>query len=235
MSAETAGAYGSRGETQAKARSAMLGYATKAEIAYRRLREDLIRGRWGPGDRLVVDQMSEEFGVSRVPVREAVIRLVGEGWLDLQPHVGPIVPSPSRIEIEETAVLRAVLESEAVARAAPHVGRAELVVLQGVLDDMDAAVSDTSRDFPALNKTFHTLTIGACPIRLLSRTAGEMMERTMRYHTVYRVPEYLKGVQVEHRRILEALAAHDSELSATLARDHILSAARALAARLSEG
>jgi DNA-binding GntR family transcriptional regulator len=213
------------------------GFFTKSELVYRSMRRDLLRGRWSPGDRIVVDQVASELRVSKVPVREAVTRLIGEEWLTSQPHVGPTVPELSASEVEETALVRGVLEAEAAVQALRCIDSDLLSALEEAYKAMDAAVSGSDQDlgaFPELNREFHGLVISACPVLLLSAMAGQLMDRSLRYRTVFRLPGYLVLTQAEHRGILEALRSGNEASTRHLVHDHITQAGETLGRTLRE-
>jgi DNA-binding GntR family transcriptional regulator len=86
-----------------------------AEVA-ERLRDAIRNGSLGPGSRLVEQEVAEQLGVSRVPVREAIQMLVDEGMVRKSPHRGAFVFLPTRKEIDEISSLRVVLESFVVER-----------------------------------------------------------------------------------------------------------------------
>lgn len=212
--------------------SPLAAYSTKAELVYRHLREAIIAGRVRPGQRVVVDQFASDLGVSKVPVREALLRLAGEGWVELRPHVGPVIPELAVSEIEETAVIRAALESTAIRYAVRCRSESYLSALEAMLSDMDAATGDLPEDFAILNRAYHRLAISTCPIGRLRGMAEEMMERTIRYRTAWRVPYYSSAAQREHHAIHEAIIDGDEDQAATLTYAHILTAAEALRRRL---
>lgn len=214
--------------------SPLLGYSTKAELVYRHLRAAIVSGRIGPGQRVVVDQFASDLGVSKVPVREAVLRLVGEGWVELRPHVGPVIPELSSREIEETAVIRAALESTAIRYAVRCRTDSYIAALDAMMSDMDEATGDLPEDFAILNRAYHKLAISTCPIVRLRGMAEEMMERTIRYRTAWRVPYYSAVAQREHHAIHQAIADGNQEEAATLTYSHILTGAEALRRRLEE-
>src|SRR5690348_173461 len=66
---------------------------SRVELAYATIRERIIAGTYGPGYRLVLDELAREIGSSPVPVREAIRRLEAEGWVEYQRHVGARVAS----------------------------------------------------------------------------------------------------------------------------------------------
>lgn len=197
-------------------------------MIYEHLRGEILAGRPAPGSRLVVDQIAERLGVSKVPVREAITRLTGEGWLEVRPHAGPVLPLITPAEIRETALIRGALESTAVRAAAAHHDEASLRALVDLLDRMDDAVED----FPRLNLDLHAAVIAPAPHPRMKSMTVSLMERALHYQTVHRVPGYLNQAQAEHRQIVEALAAGDTDRAADITEEHILTAAERLAASM---
>ena len=76
----------------------MIEYKTKSEIAYQKIREDIIVGKFPPGQKIVVSELSKEMRLSDIPIREAMKRLESEGFLEITPHVGAIA---SRMDLDE--------------------------------------------------------------------------------------------------------------------------------------
>ena len=199
-------------------------YKTKAELVYGYLRDSILRGELRPGQRIVLDKVAEVLGVSKVPVREAVTRLVGEGWVVLQPHIGPVVPSLSVNEVVETAVMRAALEGAAIELSVPDMSPDLLKSIRSLLYHMDRALRDPRTDFPALNRQFHAMMIASCGFRHLIELTDTLMGQTVRYQTVRRVPQYLARSQAEHWEILDAASEGKVGLASELTKKHILSA-----------
>lgn len=199
-------------------------FKTKAELVYEYLRDSILRGELRPGQRIVLDKAAEVLGVSKVPVREAVTRLVGEGWVVLQPHIGPVVPSLSVDEVVETAVMRAALEGAAIELSVPEMSPDLLKSVRSLLYHMDRALRDPRTDFPALNRQFHAMMIASCGFRHLIELTDTLMGQTVRYQTVRRVPQYLARSQAEHWEILNAASKGKVALASDLTKSHILSA-----------
>lgn len=199
-------------------------FKTKCELVYESLRSSILRGDLRPGQRIVLDRVAEELGVSKVPVREAVTRMVGEGWVVLQPHIGPVVPRLVADEVIETAVMRAALEGAAVGFAVREMQLELLQSIKAVVSRMDRALGDGRIDFPALNRQFHSMMIAACGFPHLIELSSTLMGKTVRYQTVRRVPEYLVQSQAEHWEILGAATKRDTALAGDLTRRHILTA-----------
>ncbi len=203
-------------------------HRTKVRLVYSELKRRIIAGEYPPGGRIVADQAADSFGVSAVPVREALLRLAGEGWVKIIPHVGATVPAFEPSEILETALIRGAIESTATRLATPHLTNQDLEKLEGCLIAMDEASEAGSDLYPKLNMEFHLAIVAACPYPRMRDLITQIAEKTMQLRTVNVIPHYLPESQREHREILDALRARDSELAELLCRRHIETAGQLL-------
>src|SRR3954469_2517028 len=107
---------------------------TKQERVYQEVRERILSGAYGPGYRVVIDALAEEFEISALPVREAIRRLGAGGPVIDRPNVGAqVAPADPGVFDEEMTVL-AVLEGYATALASPHLGKAGMKGLRAIND-----------------------------------------------------------------------------------------------------
>ncbi len=201
---------------------------TKVARVYRELKRAIMAGEYPPGARIVAEQVADALEVSTVPIREALLRLSGEGWVELSPHVGAIVPRFVPSEILETALIRGALESTATRLATPHLAASDLVELDRQVDAMDRAAEDGSGTYPVLNMQFHLTIVAACPYPRMRDLVTQIAEKTTRFRTVSALPSYLPESQEDHRRLVDALRARDADLAETIARRHIERAGRLL-------
>ncbi|MHB8730665.1 MAG: GntR family transcriptional regulator [bacterium] len=208
--------------------SALAGYRTKTQLVYEELRQAIRAGQYPPGSRVVADQIAEAHGTSKVPVREAIVRLAGEGWLEIQPHVGAVVATLSPEEVLETSIVRAALESRAVRFATDQLTQDDLASLRALLLRMDGAVARKSADYPKLNFQFHSAIFSRCPYPLLRRLTTSMAERSLKLRTVRFLPAYLPETQREHWTLLDALERRDDDAAERITRDHVERAGRLL-------
>jgi DNA-binding GntR family transcriptional regulator len=199
----------------------MANYRTKTDLVYDELRRQIVAGRYPPGTRIVVDQIASQLGVSKLPVRGAVDRLIGEGWLQTRAHVGAVVPELSPDEILETSIIRATLEGVAVRMSVPHVGPETFAELRELVDRMDAAAATDNPCYPELNYQFHAATFRACPYPSLQSMALGVLGRTFRLRTVRFLPSYLPRSQQEHRALLDAIANRDENRAEQIIRLHV--------------
>jgi DNA-binding GntR family transcriptional regulator len=210
-------------------KGALSGYRTKGDLVYIALRQEILAGRFAPGSHVNIDQLAAELGTSKVPIREAIGRLVGEGWLQMNPHVGAIVPELSPDDIIETSVIRSVTEGVAMRFSAPRLSNATLKSLRMLLTRMDEAVKTDDPEYPQFNVEFHATAFSACPFPALKELVTSLLEKTSRLRTVRFLPKYRLEGQSEHWKILQALDKHDGKTAERLTRHHVEHAGKLLA------
>lgn len=206
-----------------KMTGALSRYRTKSDLVYEALRQAILAGRFQPGTRINIDQLVLELGTSKVPIREAIGRLVGEGWLQMNPHVGAMVPELSADEIVETSIIRSVIEGAAIRFSASRLSQADLAKLRTLVTRMDAAVAteEDAHEYPQLNLEFHAAAIETCPFLSLKALANSFLEKTRRLRTVHFLPNYLAESQQEHWELLRALERRDARTAERITRHHV--------------
>ena len=112
-------------------------WVTKADRAYEGLRQAILTGVLEPKEQINPKAISAEFGMSVIPVREALRRLEQEGLIVIKPHVGATVRELPVAEIRENLLIRSELEALAVRLATPLMTKDVLDSLQGLIDKMD--------------------------------------------------------------------------------------------------
>lgn len=203
-------------------------YRSKADLVTEHLRRAIQDGHIGPGARVVLDRVATDLGVSKVPVREAVTRLTGEGLLELKPNIGPVVPSFTADDVQETALLRVAVEAVALEGALPRHDQASLDRAEQLL----AQMADEIEDFPELNVRFHCSLITPAPYPYMRQTVENLLRRAQRFSTVHRVPGYRHDAHQEHQQLFGAVARGDLAGALELNERHIKSAAEQLTQRL---
>jgi len=131
---------------------------TKEEFVTRRLRERVISGELVPGTRLRQEQLAADFGISATPVREALRRLVTEGYLESRPHVGVAVAHSVAEWTLEVFEIRQSLEGKLAGRASQNMTSERIALLRQL--NRDFAEATARRDYVAarlLNYRFHHL------------------------------------------------------------------------------
>jgi DNA-binding GntR family transcriptional regulator len=133
---------------------------SKHELAYRRIRQRILDGRYQPGHRLVLSTLARELDVSPVPVREAIRRLEAEGLVNFERNVGARVATLGDDDWVQLVEMLALLDGYAFAAAAPTM-TAELI---GTARDLNAQLrlEQTHERVMALHREFHRTIYGCC-------------------------------------------------------------------------
>ncbi|MEV0847366.1 GntR family transcriptional regulator [Streptomyces sp. NPDC049954] len=194
------------------------------------LRQDIIGGRLRPGDRLVERELAERYGVSRVPVREAVRALVSEGFVTFETPRRSVVRTLTRADVRELFELREALEVYAAGLAAERANEAGLAGLTEILDR--AALATRAADAEAvtdLNTLFHD--------RILALAGNGLLVSVMRpvdgrLRWLTRRNEEWPQLLLEHRELAEAVASRDPERARASALGHVRTNYRSTVRRL---
>lgn len=198
------------------------------------LRDAIMRGVLKGGQPLRQDELAARFGLSRIPVREALRQLEGEGLVTVKPHRGAVVSTLSSDELQEVCEIRIALETMAVRLAMPHLDQQTLAHAEQVLVATDRE-ADVLEHWSKNNWRFHsTLYLPARRPRLLAmiKNLHDTIDRYLRLH-VSMLNYKVKG-QEEHWQLLEACRRRDTALAVSLLEQHIRTVAVLLAAYLSE-
>jgi len=206
---------------------------TVVEYTITELREAIREGRFAPGQRLVVADVTRSFGVSAGPVREAIRRLTGEGLIDIVPHRGATVRTFSLQEVRDIFDLREVIEGMTARAAARRIDQDDnRERLEACRDAMEAAV-DKPHEYVSGNQAFH---------ELLYRIAGNgkaVEIATQLTLPIYRMqfhrmmdPDYTRTSMDEHDTVIAAVLAGDEEAAEREMRRHIRHSGDAMVAAL---
>lgn len=202
------------------------------------LRRAIIAGEFLPGQPLRQDALAERFGVSRVPLREALKTLESEGQIQYEPHRGHRVATLSLTDLLEVYRIRQLLEAEATRVA---LGRR---LSSTILDDLRAAAKDVEKasadgdllTMTEANRRFHFVLVAAAQMPRLERIITILWDATDAYRFVYYGTESNRSrVEHEHLLIIEAFAERDAEKLIRLLDEHREHAVKALRAFLEGG
>jgi DNA-binding GntR family transcriptional regulator len=203
---------------------------TAQEAVLAELRRSILEGELAPGAQILQDRIAEQLGVSRVPVREALKMLEGEGQVSYAPHRGYFVTELDAAELMEVYQIRDILEAEAVTRALPHLGDDDYERMQEAVDDMEAAEGEG--DIVALtaaNRRFHFALMEPCGMPRLLRIIRQLWDSTDPYRSVYFGHErHRKTVRQEHRAILRAVRERNADELVRELTEHRLHAVESL-------
>lgn len=187
--------------------------STAQETVLQYLRVALATGQILPGQQLVQEELAESLGVSRVPIRESLRILEGEGLVTYHPNRGYFVTELSTTDLAELYRIRELLEAEALSRAVIEVSDADINDIEQLLEQVEKAVA--AGDVEAIthaNRAFHFAIIELSGMNRLSRLIRQLWDASDIYRTVYfRDAKNRDRIKAEHREILSALRARDAQ------------------------
>lgn len=203
--------------------TATRGYEPIGQAIARRVRDAILDGRLGPGTRIRQEALARRFGVSRIPVREALRLLETQGLVTLVPHSGARVATLDLAEHLELYLIREALEPLAIAQSAPHLTDEQLAELHRLAGEIAAARDDEQR-WLELDRQFHLLSYAGAPQPRLLGMIDDLWNTTQHYRRAYRTTlsdEEFAFVDLDHRFILDALDRHDPVDAESRMRSHI--------------
>ena len=197
-------------------------FRSKNEVVYDLLHRAIIRGDFKPGERLVIDDIASNLGVSSIPVREALRQLEADGFVEIAPYVGATVTEISADSVFEIFALLETMEAICARLACRCMSEADIEKLADLVQQMDNSMDDPE-NWSKLNKAFH-LQIGDYAHTMLIQ---EMMRKVLDHWDRLRV-YYMKDVlglrvemaQAEHRQIMAAFHNRDADEVERLMRIH---------------
>jgi DNA-binding GntR family transcriptional regulator len=178
--------------------------------------------------RLDERRLSEDLGVSRTPIREAMTVLEQEGFVRTRPRRGIYVVKKTKREIVEIVTVMAALESMAARLAAERASDTEIAELRRLMDEFRCG-NDGARldEYSDANIAFHQAIIRMSGCALLAEMTENLFihMRAIRKITIHQENRAARSIS-DHMRLIEALERRDAELAERLAREHTLGLAR---------
>lgn len=195
---------------------------TAQEAVLMELRRAIVARELAPGEQIVQDSVAERLGVSRVPVREALKILEGEGQVRYSPHHGYFVAKLELNELVEIYRIRQLIESEAIRTAAPLLTKEDLALMEKAVEEMAAANAEGDiATMTAANRRFHFTLFEAADLPRFVRIIRQLWDSSDPYRSLYYVSnEHRDDVDKEHRQILRAARRRDAERLVKLMDQH---------------
>ena len=192
---------------------------------YEILADAIIKGALRGGEQLVEDELRNEFGVSRSPIREALRELAKRGLVVIVPRKGTFVRKVTRKDLDELFPVRARLEGLAAREAHKRLSKSKLKAMQQVLHDMETAARDNEPTrFYEEHYRFHDIFINASRNQLLISMLAtlRLQVRWYQHYFRYHAENFDRSLEI-HERILQLLEDRDAkgEKIETLVRSHI--------------
>lgn len=204
-------------------------HRTATEFVEATLRTAILTGRLAGGTPLRQEDLAASFGVSRMPVREALRQLEAQALLDFVPHKGAVVTEISAADAADIYAIRLALEPAVLERSIPLLTQADFDRADDLIAEMDAE-ADPGR-MGELNRRFHMTLYGAAGRpKLIALTESHLtsFDRYLRFQLAAKGRSHLS--QDDHRAMLEAARHGDTKGAINILRRHLGFAANTIAA-----
>lgn len=193
---------------------------TTSEILADQIRNAIISGKFPSGQALKQDVLASQFGVSKIPIREALYLLQNEGLVTFLNNRGSIVSELSINEVDEIYTMRIALEAIALERAIPNLKAADFIAAESSLKLIEA--SDDPIEWSNLNWIFHSTIYRAAQMPKLLETVSVLHNNVARYLLLYlNTMQQQEHSQQEHWDLLEACRKGRIQQALGLLRQHL--------------
>lgn len=202
-----------------------LKFVSLADSAFESLENDILSGVYEKGDILTEISLSEKLGISRTPIREAVRRLEQEKLVKLLPK-GIEIIGLTKEDIDDIYAVRIMLEGEATARFAERADDDDLKTLSDIVDLQEFYTKkNKAEDINQTDSKFHDYIYKNCGSDVFSSILSSLHRKVQKYRkiSIQDSDRAISAVE-EHKKIYEAIANHDKELSKKLVSEHITNA-----------
>lgn len=189
------------------------------------LENDIINGRFAPGERLDPEALAKAFQVSRTPIREAIQQLTASGLVVVVPKKGTFVAKIGVDQLVEMFEVMAELEGMCGRLAARRISANELTVLKEALERCEASVREVEGpdEYYYENEIFHQCIYSASHNAFLADEVQQLKQRLKPYRRLQlRVRHRMARSLQEHRDIYKAIASGDAAAAEEAMRQHVL-------------
>jgi DNA-binding GntR family transcriptional regulator len=189
-----------------------------------KIEEQIATGTLPPGSSLDEATLVEQYGVSRTPVREALIQLAAEGLIEIRPRRGAVVTSIGPTRLSEMFEVMGELEAMCARLAARRMSDAERKVLQAAHEACeDARIKEDSDAYFYCNEQFHSAIYAGSHNAFLIEQASQLQRRLRPYRRLQlRVRDRMGTSFQEHQGVVLAINAGDAEAAAQALRSHVV-------------
>lgn len=186
------------------------------------LRQGILRGDWKPGSRIQQDRLAEQFGTSRIPVREALRLLENEGLVVLVPNSSAWISKLDKAECIEVYMMRERLEPLALAQSVAHLSDQDIAELSALATR--ARETPDLEDYIQFDREFHLLSVRRAPMPRLLTMVERFWNITQPYRRSYLASTGAEGRWIsdaEHTLMIEAIKRRDAEEAGRMLGAHI--------------
>lgn len=201
---------------------------TKEDQVYEILREAILDCDLEPGEKLVIDQLSQEMNISTIPIRAAIQRLGVEGLVEIKPHSPAKVAEISLEMVKETFTLLAALEQVAFEVVAEQAAPEKIQFLESMVEEMSEAIAkDNLKVWAQLNISFHWHIAEFTEMPLLieyTHRTFDQWRRLSNYYFKSVTSVRIHKAQEEHVKILKHIKDQEIDALIALAKQHNVAA-----------
>jgi DNA-binding GntR family transcriptional regulator len=196
---------------------------SRTDEAYRILKAEIMANRMPPGFQAMETELAAQMGISRTPIREAVIRLSEEGLVEVRRRRGIRVLPISVTDMREIYDLLTLLEADCARRLTEaSISKSQIILLEDAVNEMEAALSRDALDVWAqADDRFHRLHLDFVPNRRLAKIIGQLLDQAhrVRMFTLQLRKKPTKSTK-DHRAMVRALQKGDPENTSRLYTEH---------------
>jgi len=198
-------------------------HRTLSSAIAEQLRQAILSGTHAAGSQLRQDALAAQYGVSRIPVREALFQLEAEGLVQIAPHKGAIVSTFSRAEVDDVFDLRVLLEPRLLRHSAPLLTDADYADIAQLDAAFATAIAqqDIAR-WGELNARFHQALYRHAPQPRTLSIVTQLLQTSERYTRVQmRRASALPRAEREHRKLLQLCRSGQVDTACAYLAQHI--------------
>jgi DNA-binding GntR family transcriptional regulator len=184
--------------------------------AYEQIKDLIVRNKLRPKQEIVIDQLSQELGMSHTPVREALIKLELDGLITMERHKTPRVSEIRLVDIREMYAVRMLLEGWAASHAAVQLRTEQLALMDDLLRQARQEAREHRYEIHLkADLEFHRMMMSSVDNALFLRLMTSVTDQTLRLRSLVQTvaTEHIEQIINEHEGILNALRARDPELA----------------------
>jgi len=197
-------------------------FRSKNEAVHDLLRQSIITGIFQPGQRLVIDELATQMGVSPIPIRESLRQLEADGFVKIEPYVGAAVTGLDADSVSEIFALLDALEVISGRLACSKMSEDDLAVLAEMIQKMEPQLGDPDH-WTQKNKAMHEFICdqaGTALVKKMMQKVLDHWDRLRRYYLKDVFAHRIRSAQQEHVRILEAFRTRNPDTVEQLIHQH---------------
>lgn len=200
-----------------------------ANTVYDQLRAAIIDGTFASGEPLRQDQIASDYGISKIPVREALVQLEADGFVEMFSGRGAFVARLSTKQAEEIYLMRIALEPILVEKAIPLTSEADWLRAGGILSALQSN-SLSFHQWHILDYEFHTSLYQKADLPTMKKLVANLHSNLARYYRIYETfgDDFRNAGESEHKAILEACQTNDIETATRTLKDHLTRSSKRL-------